>query len=167
MNEAEMVPLSLFHTGRAQCPDCGAALALIDSGAMVQCEYCGGTSLVERRLRTIEPNLAEGFITADAPVGIARKVKPSQIIDGVAQEESHCPTCGVELDAAQTQAIRKCAHCGTESKIERRLLRSPDAALVALEATEAISNRNQLDATEALIEIVEKSTDLAERVRAG
>jgi DNA-directed RNA polymerase subunit M/transcription elongation factor TFIIS len=170
MNGQESVPLSLFHTGRAQCPDCGAALSLTDNHPLVQCQYCGGTASVERRLRMLEPIISDGFITADAPLDAARKIQPSQIISSVAQDESHCPTCGVELHPAdQVQAIRKCSHCGTESKIERRLLRSPDAdeALTAMDNSTDVSQRRQFAATETLLETVEKSADLPERVRAA
>src|SRR5277367_5855849 len=99
----ESVPLSLFHSGRAQCPDCGAPLALVDHRPLVVCNYCGGTAAVERRLRTIEPVISEGFITADAPQESARSISPSHTIGSVAQDESHCPTCGCELEAALTQ----------------------------------------------------------------
>jgi ribosomal protein S27AE len=169
----ETVPLSLFHTGRAQCPDCGAALQLVDHLPLVHCNYCGGTAAVERRLRTIEPVISSGFITADAPLDAARRISPSQTIRAVAQDESHCPTCGHEMEdamaASEIQAIRRCPSCGTQSKIERRLLRSPEAdeALAALEASETKRSAKQLDATEKLIDIVEKSTDLATRVKAG
>jgi DNA-directed RNA polymerase subunit RPC12/RpoP len=169
MPDTTSVPLSLFHTGRAQCPDCGAALALLDQGALVRCQYCGGTAVVERRLRTLEPVIPGEFVMADAPVESARQIQPSQIIGGVAQDESHCPTCGIELEMADTQAIRTCRHCGTQSKIERRLLRNPDAdeALAARERAAAAHMQKQFDATEKLLVIVETETDLAKRVRAG
>ncbi|HEY1923432.1 MAG TPA: hypothetical protein VGG44_11835 [Tepidisphaeraceae bacterium] len=170
MNGNHPLPLSLFHTDRAQCPDCGAPLALIDNHPLVQCQYCGCASVVERRLRTLEPILAEGFITADAPLDSARRTQPSQVIKAIAQDESHCPTCGVELNADQEiQAICKCLYCGTESKIERRLLRSPNAdeALAAMERAALASEGRQFAATEALFEKVEKGTDFAERVRAA
>ncbi|MFI5358003.1 MAG: hypothetical protein ACHQ4G_11780, partial [Opitutales bacterium] len=169
MPTPESVPLSLFHTGRAQCPDCGAPLDLVDHRPFMQCGYCGCTAVVERRLRTIEPTIAEGFITADAPLDTARTLRPSQIISAVAQDESHCPTCGVELEAAQTQAIRRCPSCGTQSKTERRLLRSPkaDAALEAIERDAKDYDIRQFAATEALIAKVERGADLAVRVRAA
>ena len=167
--DTESVPLSLFHTGRAQCPDCGAPLALVDHQPFVQCQYCGGSAVVQRRLRTVEPVISEGFITADAPIDMARKIKPSQIISAIAQDESHCPTCGIELEAATTQAIRRCSSCGTQSKIERRLLRSPDAdaALDALEKEADEFERHRLDETEALIDKVCGRADLPARVRAA
>ena len=166
---SQSVPVSLFHTGRAQCPDCGAALALVDHQPLIQCQYCGGTAVVERRLRTIEPVISEGFITADAPLETARSVAPSQVIAGVARDESHCPTCGVELPAAKTQAIRVCAHCRTQSKIERRLLRSPDAdaALAEFERKSIRDEGRQFAQTEALILKLESTTDLETRVRAA
>jgi hypothetical protein len=142
----------------------------VDHEPLVRCQYCGGTAVVERRLRTIEPVISDGFITADAPAGAARVIKPSQVIDAVAQDESHCPTCGVELDAGTgLQAIRKCRHCGTQSKIERRLMRSPDAdeALAKLEQEQMAGEARRLAATEALVERVENGADLAQRVRAA
>lgn len=70
---------------------------LADHRPLIQCGHCGCTAAVERRLRTIEPDLATGFITADAPANSARDFRPSQGIQAVAQDESHCPTCGGEL----------------------------------------------------------------------
>ncbi len=167
MPDNTLLPRSLFHSGRAQCPDCGANLELTELGALVHCRYCGGTAAVQRRLRTIEPVLSDGFITADAPVDRAGKLRPSQVIDGVAQDESHCPACGVEIDPADTQAIRTCRHCGTQCKVERRLLRSPevDDALVALD--QAPRDQRQFAATEALVVAVETLTDFPSRVRAA
>lgn len=135
----------------------------------MQCEYCGCTSVVQRRLRTVEPSISDGFITADAPVDTARTLHPSHIISAVAQDESHCPTCGTELEAAETQAIRRCPSCGTHSKVERRMLRSPDAdaALQALEHNAEDYDRRQFNATEALIVKVERDRDFAGRVRAA
>lgn len=163
----EKLPLSLFHTGRAQCPDCGAGLALSDHGALVQCQYCGGTGIVQRRLRTIEPVISDGFVTADAPLGGARNVRPSQIIDAVAQDESHCPACGVELESDQIQAIRTCQHCGAQSKIERRLLRSPDADEALEKKDQDPAEQRRFAATEQLIVAIETETDFTKRVKAG
>jgi hypothetical protein len=127
--------------------------------------------MVERRLRTMEPVLAEGFVTADAPVDAGRQVKPSHLVPSVAQDESHCPTCGAELPAAgDLQAIRRCVQCGTESKIERRLVRRGDAdeALAAIERKAEAHDRRQWAATEALIaRITHEGADLADRVRAA
>lgn len=169
MPQPGSVPQSLFHTNRAQCPDCGAALSLENHGPLVRCNYCGGTAVVQRRLRTLEPNISGDFMTADAPLDQARAVRPSHISGGIAQDESHCPTCGCEMEPAATQAIRRCSHCGTESKIERRLLRSPDAdeALEALERDAEDYDKRQFAETEALITKAEQATDLAVRVRAA
>ena len=169
MNLPGIVPSSLFHSGRAQCPDCGAALDLIDHQPIVRCGYCGGSSVVERRLRTIEPNISGDFLTADAPPDQARESKPSHIINAVAQDESHCPTCGSELEPAQTQAIRQCPYCKTQSKVERRLRRSPDSdqELAKMEAEAQEYEKRQFAQTQALIEEIETSKDLPTRVRAA
>jgi DNA-directed RNA polymerase subunit RPC12/RpoP len=163
------LPSSLFHSGRAQCPDCGAALDLVDHQPIVRCGYCGGSSVVERRLRTLEPNISGAFLTADAPPDEARSQKPSHIINTVAQDESHCPTCGVELEPAQTQAISRCPYCKTQSKIERRLRRSPesDEELARMEAEAPDYDQRQFKQTQALIEKVEGKADLPGRVRAA
>jgi DNA-directed RNA polymerase subunit RPC12/RpoP len=169
----DWLPQSLFQTGRAQCPDCGAPLSLTEGRPRVDCQYCGGAATVERRLRTLEPVLAEGFVTADAPVDAGREVKPSHLVPSVAQDESHCPTCGAELaaaDANDLQAIRRCVQCGTESKLERRLVRRGDAdeALAAIEREAEAHDRRQWAATDALIgRITNVGADLADRVRAA
>ena len=42
---------------RANCPGCGAPLALSDQEAIITCPYCGSDAKVVRRLRVIEPDL--------------------------------------------------------------------------------------------------------------
>ena len=165
---SDPVPLSLFHTGRAQCPDCGAPLALTEGHAMVDCTYCGGTAVVERRLRTIEP-VPGDFVTADAPAGSARSQRPASAIRGIAQDDSHCPACGSALDAAEAQAIRRCPHCRAESKIERRLSRRTDAGgeIAAMERAAPDFERRRFAKTESLVERIESTAALKDRVRAA
>ena len=136
---------------------------------MVDCHYCGATSLIERRMRTIEPLPAPDFSTLDAPIDTARRFRPSHIIPLIAQDESHCPTCGAMLDGSEKQAIRVCQQCGTESKIERRLVRRPgvDEDLASLERNASEGDRQNSAATEAIIHRIVKGTDLADRVRAA
>ena len=163
------VPLSLFHTGRAQCPDCGAPLSLTDAHPLVTCHYCGGSALVERRLRTIEPVLGS-LVTLDAPQDDVRRSRPSPTINAIAQDESHCPTCGAELGAQpESQAIRTCPHCRTESKIERRLVRrlGADEELAEMEKTAQDFDRRRMAETEKLIARIEQGTTLLDRVRAA
>ena len=155
------VPLSLFHTGRAQCPDCGSPLPLTDQHALVTCHYCGGTAVVERRLRMLEPIL-DAFITVDAPVNESRKYRASSAINAIAQDESHCPTCGSLLETTDPQAIQKCPHCRTESKIERRLVRREDAndELAEMECNDADFDPRRTALTESLLRRLEKHGDL-------
>ncbi len=165
----ETVPLSLFQTGRGLCPDCGAPLSLPGDSPVTRCTYCGGTAAVARRLRTLEPVLDAKFITADAPPDTARLQRPSHLVPGVSQDESHCPGCGCELLVGTPQAIFKCPQCGTVCKIERRLLRSPvaDADLIELEENAGPTDQKQFDATEAAVLRTESSIDLSDRVRAA
>ncbi len=170
IHDSKPVHLSLFHTGRAQCPECGAPLLLTEGRPLAECHYCGAASLVERRLRTIEPLPAPEFITLDAPVDAARRIKPSHTVPQIAQDESHCPTCGAFLDgAAQTQAISQCRQCGTESKIEQRLVRrlGVDEDLTSLERDATDGDRRHFAATEVIIHRIVKGTDLDDRVRAA
>lgn len=166
---SDPVPLSLFHTGRAACPECGAPLPLTEGRPMADCHYCGATSLIERRMRTIEPLPAPEFSTLDAPVDTARRIRPSHVIPVIVHDESHCPTCGAMLDGSEKQAIRVCRQCRTESKIERRLVRrvGADEDLASLECDAAEGDRRNFAATEALIHRIVKGTDLADRVRAA
>lgn len=136
---------------------------------MVECEYCGAASLVERRMRTIEPVPEPEFISVDGPEDAGRRARGSHVIPVIAQDESHCPACGAVFDEADAQAIRRCGQCGTESKIERRLVRcgGVDEDLAALERDAAKGDCRGLAATEALIDRIVNGSDLADRVRAA
>jgi DNA-directed RNA polymerase subunit RPC12/RpoP len=167
---ADSVPLSLFHTGRAQCPDCGAPLSLQDGRPRVRCQYCGASAVVERRLRMIEPRPVLGFETLDAPALAARGVRGTHVINAVSQDESHCPTCGAEMAGDALQAIRRCVQCGTESKIERRLVRADDSAAEALAEIEREAEdyeQRQFAQTEALIDRIAKGAVLEDQIAAA
>jgi hypothetical protein len=45
---------------RAYCPGCGASLELKAEQAIMTCQYCGSECKVVRRLRRLEPELADG-----------------------------------------------------------------------------------------------------------
>lgn len=166
------LPLSLFHSDRAQCPDCGAPLSLTAGKPRVDCPYCGGAATVERRLRTFEPSLAQGFVTADGPAISARHDRRSHTVNAVAQDESHCPTCGAALgtsDDRDLQSIRTCGQCGVQSKVERRLVRheETDAEIEAAIAKADDFERRRFAEVENLLDRIERGRDLPDRVRAA
>lgn len=145
----ELIPLAMFVSRRAVCPGCGAPLTLEGTQANVRCDFCGVTSVVERRLRTNEP---------DVPPDRRRIVldwTPSHLNPGSASERVVCWGCGAPMSFAGTQGIVRCGQCGSESKIERRL--RPLDLDVPVEAGEN-------PAVVRLIHRLKTSTDLAERV---
>src|SRR5687767_9545139 len=90
------IPNSLYATDRAQCPDCGAPLKLKDQQAVVDCNYCGGQAVVERRLRTVESAVADAPETTPAPRDT--KWVPPHLLQSVQSFSSNCPVCGSPLE---------------------------------------------------------------------
>lgn len=98
--------MSWLNARRGLCPRCGAALTL--EGAHVDCLYCGCRAVVERRLRTFEPDPADP--------------RPLRRLDWV--EESavvHCLGCGRALEHEGAALRIRCPACDSENKVERRL----------------------------------------------
>ena len=56
---SEVLPGVLYRSKRGICPTCGAALKLREAGRLVKCEFCGGQSMLERRLRKLDGTLIE------------------------------------------------------------------------------------------------------------
>ncbi len=122
---SDAVPVSLFLTRRALCPGCGAPLQLQADAILVECEYCGCESGVERRLRTLEAELHEGVNPADVARGRTRFI-PAHAIAGDGHAEARCPGCGSAIGLQRAQDIAQCQHCGSKSKVERRLAPGTD-----------------------------------------
>jgi hypothetical protein len=142
------IAAGLYRAGRALCPSCGAPLSLKGQSAAVRCDFCGGLAEVERRLRRAEPDVGSRHtLTLDWT--------PSHLLPGAESESATCWGCGAPLDVPGDQAVVRCAQCGSESKIERRLRALP--LDVPVEADEQ-------RATVELVERLERATDLAERV---
>src|SRR5215217_7823695 len=122
--ENQWLPVSLFATGRVQCEDCGAPLRIESGAAVMECRYCGGKGIVERRLRSVEAVVEGGVETMIGPEGA--KWTPWHAIDGVEEEGAQCPVCGSEVREGEgpAQGVYRCGHCGTSSKLERRLRRN-------------------------------------------
>src|SRR5437870_1617626 len=124
----DSVPLSLYITNRAQCPDCGAPLSLVKDKPLIECSFCGGHASVERRLRTTEITI-ENLETSSGPA----QWKPAHQIAGHQMFEPHCPTCGVEMQTNAHHTLARCPQCRIEVKIEQRLVRSGATGVLALE----------------------------------
>jgi DNA-directed RNA polymerase subunit RPC12/RpoP len=122
---SDAVPVSLFLTRRALCPGCGAPLHLQADAVVVECEYCGCESGVERRLRTVETELAGGVNPAEVARGRTRFI-PAHAIARDGHAEAKCPGCGSPIDLQRAQDLAECAHCGSKSKVERRLAADAD-----------------------------------------
>lgn len=100
--------MSWLNVRRGLCPRCGAALNL--DGPRVDCLYCGCRAVVERRLRTFEPDPAD-----PQPL---RRLDWADVSTAV-----HCAGCGrpLEHDGAALQV--RCPSCDSHNKVERRLRR--------------------------------------------
>jgi DNA-directed RNA polymerase subunit M/transcription elongation factor TFIIS len=121
----EVLPGFLFRSRRGICPTCGAALALKDSERFVKCGFCGQTSSLERRLRKLDadlnlPKLQEGAESKSDTRALARALGDAQA------ERVNCPGCGDEFEGHLAHEILTCPSCGTQSKVERRMVR-PEA----------------------------------------
>ncbi|MCA8916560.1 MAG: hypothetical protein KDB90_14235 [Planctomycetes bacterium] len=120
------VPMSLFLTRRALCPGCGAPLQLQPDSSSVACQWCRETSYVERRLRTVELEIAAGL----EPGGIEHGTKfiPAHSIAATGKAEAACPGCGGAIEISNSQDTAKCPHCGSAAKVERRLVATEQQA---------------------------------------
>ncbi len=117
--------------------------------AQVRCGFCGGTFVLERRLREAEPDVPpeRRRVTAEWT--------PAHISGGTAVEKASCWGCGNLLDFSSDQAIVTCSCCGSESKIERRTRRLDPEIPIA---------EGEDPKTAALVDGIRRSTDLAQRV---
>ncbi len=96
----------MLTTQRALCPRCGAPLCITDGNPTVECSYCGCRALVERRLRTVEPDPSEVH-----PLPHLKWVEVS--------DTAHCAGCGAPLDYDAANPIAVCRSCATENRIHR------------------------------------------------
>ncbi|MBI2899235.1 MAG: ankyrin repeat domain-containing protein [Planctomycetes bacterium] len=147
--DALPLPSAMYRTQRALCPQCGAPLALQGAGATAACGFCGGASVVERRLRFVEPEVKEP-VARPAPDWM-----PAHRIQGAASDLARCGGCGAELEVPEGEAIVRCPHCKGESKVERRMRRSPAGPVPKEEADPA---------TERLVRAIVEDKDLATRI---
>ncbi len=143
------LPSAMYVSRRAICPGCGATLALAGARAQATCPYCGRTSVVERRLREVEPVARERR-------AVEVDWTPSHLNPGTATEDVKCWGCGAALPVEGLQSIVRCGVCASESKLERRL-RLLDLDVPIVEEDEDV-------ATAVLVERIAQSADLAERV---
>ena len=120
------MPVSLFMSGRSLCPQCGAPITLGSDQLSATCRWCGSRAHVERRLRSVEPKVAGGFEPTAVAVPDGGWV-PSHWGSGD-HGRPRCPGCGSPFETDLAQEIRQCPHCGSHSKIERRLAFSDEGA---------------------------------------
>lgn len=130
-----VLPQSLYRTKRGLCPGCGAPLSLDSTGATTRCGFCGGTCVLERRLRTIEPEVdgAPLRLYFDAESAEAQKASSTKWVrsDRFRQslvERPVCPGCGTPADLADDDedvTTLECRSCGTHARLEHRLWSPP------------------------------------------
>lgn len=119
---SEILPGILARSRRGLCPTCGAALKLEGEDRFVTCGFCGGRSGVERRLRKIDADLDLPDLTGD------RKGEPdvgwlAEALGESRPESVTCPGCGDAFEGDLAHEILTCASCGTQCKLERRMVR--------------------------------------------
>jgi DNA-directed RNA polymerase subunit RPC12/RpoP len=111
----EVLPESLARSRRGICPTCGASLELTDSTRGTTCGFCGSGATLQYRLREVEGSL--GTLKSRAPDGDILWVEKTARFASVA-----CPGCGAEFETDTEQSLQTCRYCGTQSKLESRLL---------------------------------------------
>jgi len=127
-----ILPSVLFKQKRGLCPGCGAPLPLGGDGAQIDCGFCGQKAVLERRLRKIEPEVADAplrlYVDAESAEGQhltrAAWVRSKQYREGIIGRAS-CPGCGDELDYEDDATAIHCPTCGTDSRLEQRLWAPP------------------------------------------
>jgi hypothetical protein len=118
----ELLPGVLARSRRGLCPTCGAALDLRGEGRLVTCGFCGTQSGVERRLRTVDGELKlEELDARDADTSDAHWLAVA--LGDEEAETVTCPGCGDTFAGNLAHDILKCASCGMQCKVERRMVR--------------------------------------------
>lgn len=119
---SEILPDILARSKRGLCPTCGAALKLKDSERFVTCGFCGCQSAVERRLRKLDADVDLPDLSRDdAGESDARWLAAA--LGESRPEMVTCPGCGSTFEGNLAHDILTCAACGTQSKVERRMVR--------------------------------------------
>lgn len=120
---AELLPGILARSRRGLCPTCGAALDLREAGGrLVTCGFCGGQSSLERRLRRVDGDLELPALGA----GEGREEDTRALAEALGEsrpEAVKCPGCGDLIGGDLAHEILTCGSCGTQSKVERRMVR--------------------------------------------
>ncbi|MCC6575078.1 MAG: hypothetical protein IT462_14975 [Planctomycetes bacterium] len=116
----DVLPHSFFAGQRGICPTCGAALDL--SARQQHCGYCGGESVLERRLVRVgdEPQ----YTGAGEPDKETRTHQTRWLLEEFGKAgllPVTCPGCGAQFEADANQRTVTCSHCNTQSRLERRL----------------------------------------------
>jgi hypothetical protein len=129
---SEVLPGILARSRRGLCPTCGAALQLKDSERLVTCGFCGAQSSIERRLRKQDadvdlPELGPGEGEEQDMRWLAAARGESR------PEKVACPGCGDAFEGDLAHEILTCPSCGTQCKVERRMVRPWAEAPVAPE----------------------------------
>jgi hypothetical protein len=118
---AELLPLFLTRARRGLCPTCGAPLPLEDSDRLVTCGFCGGAAMLERRLRKIDADVALPELSSSSGAADVRSL--AQALGPARAERLPCPGCGDALEGSLAHEVLTCGSCGTQSKVERRMVR--------------------------------------------
>ncbi|QOV89623.1 hypothetical protein [Humisphaera borealis] len=127
-----ILPSILFKQKRGLCPGCGAPLPLDGDVAQLACGFCGQKAVLERRLRKVEPEVADAplrlYVDAESAeaqnLTRAAWVRSKQYREGIVGRAS-CPGCGDGLDYEDDATAIHCRTCGTNSRLERRLWSPP------------------------------------------
>lgn len=152
----DTIPHSLFLTQRALCSGCGAPLSLKTEQIVAACMYCGCESSVDRRLRTVESELHE----SERSAGRSEFVPAHTLqVDGFS--ELKCPGCGSEIRLRAAQDVAACKHCGSNSKVERRLTSSVSDPCAAVAFDAELTAFHPEDYQAVIQKITERNNDSA------
>ena len=128
-----VLPQSLFEMKRGLCPGCGSPLPIDPDSASTTCRFCGIEAVLERRLRRKEPKVDGEPLPLYLDVGGAETgatgthtpwLRSKQFRESFV-ERVVCPGCGEGVEVPGEDAHIRCASCGTESLVERRLWAPP------------------------------------------
>src|SRR5262245_46013747 len=123
---AELLPQFLARARRGLCPSCGASFPLKESERIVTCAFCGGQSMLERRLRKVDADVSLPELRASDETRSPDTSSLARALGPARPEDVRCPGCGATFEGDLAHDVLICPSCKTHSKVERRMVR-PEA----------------------------------------
>lgn len=117
----DLLPETLYRTKRGLCPCCGAPLSLDEDTSHLTCGFCGGSAVLERRLRRAEPEVPGAPLRQFHDRDHAGWERTDRLRESYASRPT-CPGCGLGIDEPEHGSRFACPSCGTDCHLERRLV---------------------------------------------